>query len=408
MPPTHPQPARRALKGVFAALLVVPLAAGCAQNLTSGAAVTGGSPSASSSSTPAPVSAAKVSSNIHSGASNVQVDRMLNLNARKGTFRTVQVLTSKGVKVAGGLNPGRTAWQAVDRLEPGQSYLVNAVAADHHGISRSYTSKFSTQNLSLDQQTFPSITPLGGQTVGVGMPVTIHFDIPVQNRKLFQQHMHVTSSAGQQGSFSWLDSQNVHYRPQTYWKPGSKITINVDVNSVPAGNGVYGQKSRTVSFDVGRSMVSKVNLKTDELKAYSGGQLVKTIPVTAGMPGFTTRSGTKVIMAKDRRIDMNSTTIGIDPNAPLGYDLKNVEFAMRLTLSGEFLHAAPWSVAHQGHSNVSHGCTGMSTSDAGWLFAHSMVGDPVEFTGSNKPMTLTNGYGDWNESWAQWKAGSAL
>jgi lipoprotein-anchoring transpeptidase ErfK/SrfK len=105
---------------------------------------------------------------------------------------------------------------------------------------------------------------------------------------------------------------------------------------------------------------------------------------------------------------MNSETIGIDPNSALGYNIKNVEYAMRLTYSGEFLHAAPWSVASQGHANVSHGCTGMSTANAGWLYDHSQIGDVVEYTGSSKMMTLTNGYGDWNESFSAYKQGSAL
>ena len=81
---------------------------------------------------------------------------------------------------------------------------------------------------------------------------------------------------------------------------------------------------------------------------------------------------------------------------------------MRLTYSGEFIHAAPWSVSSQGVANVSHGCTGMSTENAGWLYAMSRRGDVVEYTGSDKPMTLDNGYGDWNASWSDWKNGSAL
>jgi hypothetical protein len=32
----------------------------------------------------------------------------------------------------------------------------------------------------------------------------------------------------------------------------------------------------------------------------------------------------------------------------------------------------------------------------------------VEVTGSDRHMTLTNGYGDWNASFDEWKQGSAL
>jgi lipoprotein-anchoring transpeptidase ErfK/SrfK len=105
---------------------------------------------------------------------------------------------------------------------------------------------------------------------------------------------------------------------------------------------------------------------------------------------------------------MNSETVGIDPNGPDGYALKGVEYAMRVTYSGEFVHAAPWSVAYQGNSNVSHGCTGMSTENAGWLYNMSRRGDVVEYTGTDKQMTLTNGYGDWNESFTDYRQGSAL
>jgi lipoprotein-anchoring transpeptidase ErfK/SrfK len=142
---------------------------------------------------------------------------------------------------------------------------------------------------------------------------------------------------------------------------------------------------------------------------FRNGHLVRKMPTTGGAePKYTTRSGVKVIVEKDRFHDMNSETIGIDPNSADGYNLKGVEYAMRLTYSGEFIHAAPWSVGSQGHANVSHGCTGLSTANAGWLYQNSLIGDPVEYSGTDKPMTLTNGYGDWNESFAEYAKGSAL
>ena len=81
---------------------------------------------------------------------------------------------------------------------------------------------------------------------------------------------------------------------------------------------------------------------------------------------------------------------------------------MRLTDSGEFLHAAPWSEWAQGTENVSHGCTGMSTSNAQWLYGQSEIGDVVEFTGTTRMMTDDNGLTVWNVSFNQWRKGSAL
>ena len=116
----------------------------------------------------------------------------------------------------------------------------------------------------------------------------------------------------------------------------------------------------------------------------------------------------KVIIEKFETKRMNSETVGINRNDPEAYDIDDVRWAMRVTYSGEFIHAAPWSVGSQGYANVSHGCTGMSTDNAGWLYSISKRGDVVEYTGTDRPMEFTNGYGDWNESFSEWSQGSAL
>ena len=154
-------------------------------------------------------------------------------------------------------------------------------------------------------------------------------------------------------------------------------------------------------------MVSKVNVQTHEMSVYINGDLARTMPISAGKPGFITRSGTKVIMEKVRHKTMDAATIGIPESSPEYYNI-DVEYAMRVTHSGEFLHAAPWSAGSQGVANVSHGCVGMSMEDAAWLFNISKRGDVVEVTGSDRQMTLYNGYGDWNASFKDYKQGSAL
>jgi lipoprotein-anchoring transpeptidase ErfK/SrfK len=293
-------------------------------------------------------------------------------------------------------------------LEPGTTYTAKAVTESPSGTTRRTSTTFRTVDLSLDQQTFAAIAPLDGETVGVGMPVIVTFDVPVTDKKAIEKHMTVTSSPQQAGSWHWLSDNEVHWRPKTYWQAGTDVKVDVDVNSVPAGNGIYGQESRTISFHVGDAVVSKVNAQTHQMTTFINGKLVKTTPITTGKPGHTTRSGVKVIIEKFRKKRMNSETVGIDPNSEDGYDIDDVEYAMRVTYSGEFLHAAPWSVADQGHANVSHGCTGMSTADAGWLYAMSRRGDVVEYTGTDRYMTFDNGYGDWNTSYARYRDGSAL
>ena len=355
-----------------------------------------------------PESDAEITASIPADATGVKINRTLRLDVADGTLSTVTVASKSG-KLEGALSADKGSWQSTGRLQPGETYRVRGVAVDEDGKEAVYHSRFTTQDLSLDQQAYPSFFPLPGATVGVGMPAIIKFDVPVQNKASIEKHLHVTSVPAQPGAFHWISDQEVHWRPQEYWQAGTKVTVDADVDSVPAGNGVFGQESRTSTFTVGRSMISKVNIDTHQMRVFQDGKLVRTIPITTGeQPKFTTRSGVKVIVEKYRKKRMNSETVGIDPNGPDGYNLAGVEYAMRITYSGEFVHAAPWSVGSQGRANVSHGCTGMSTSNAEWLYGQTLIGDVVEYTGSDKPMTLTNGIGDWNVPFQEYATGSAL
>ena len=144
------------------------------------------------------------------------------------------------------------------------------------------------------------------------------------------------------------------------------------------------------------------------MKVFSNGKLLRTLPITTGKPGFTTRSGTKVIIEKFDSKRMNSETVGIPAGSSEAYDIDNVQWAMRVTYSGEFIHSAPWSVGSQGYDNVSHGCTGLSPENAAWLYYISKRGDVVEYTGTDRGMEPGNGWTDWELSFADYKQGSAL
>ncbi len=338
---------------------------------------------------------------------SVPITTELSVAAENGMLQSVKVRAGD-VVLEGDLAADKSTWASSGRLEPGTDYTIVSVALDAAGNSSRSRSSFHTEDLTLDAQTYPSVAPLAGETVGVGMPVIVTFDLPVQDQALFERHMAVTSAPQQAGSWHWLTDQEVHWRPNRYWRAGTAVTVDVDVNSLPAGNGIYGQESRRIEFAVGDAVISKVNASTHQMRTFVNGKLAKTTPITTGKPGFTTRSGVKVIMEKFRVKRMSSETIGIAHNAPEGYDIGDVEYAMRVTYSGEFLHAAPWSVGSQGSANVSHGCTGMSTANAKWIYDISKRGDVVEYSGTDRGMSLTNGFGDWNLSAEDYAAGSAL
>jgi len=111
---------------------------------------------------------------------------------------------------------------------------------------------------------------------------------------------------------------------------------------------------------------------------------------------------------------MTSCGAGItcDKTNPNYYDLM-VQWATRLTWSGTFIHAAPWSVAAQGFTDGSHGCIHLSTDRAKTYYDLAQYGDLVTVSGTARSDSdlLADGdpgMADWNTTWAVWVAGSAL
>jgi lipoprotein-anchoring transpeptidase ErfK/SrfK len=369
-----------------------------------------GSPSTPPSSTPTP-DPVTLTPNVKDGAKKVKVSTVVAVKAANGTVSTVKLSYAgkdsrgKAIRgtVDGAMAKDKTGWTAVERLEPSATYTLRVSGTNPEGTAVTEKTTFTTQALTLQQQTFAQLQPLKGSKVGVGMPVVLTFDVPVKNRKEFEKHLSVTTAPKQQGSWSWFSDSEVHFRPKSYWEPGTKVTATADLNGLDAGNGIYGQNSTSTSFTVGRSLITKINLDTKKAKVYIDGDLERTIPISAGKSGWTTRSGTKLIMEKLPVTRMTNEMIGADES----YDLR-VKYALRITWSGEFLHAAPWNSGNFGRVNASHGCVGMSTSDAAWLFNRVQVGDPVVTTGSNRGLEKGNGYTDWDVSWSQYQQGSAL
>jgi len=254
-----------------------------------------------------------------------------------------------------------------------------------------------------------TISPREGAVVGIGMPVMVRFDhdIATGSRAALEKRMSVdVDGAPLAGGWRWLSSTLVEYRPQVYWPGHSTVAVHLHLKGLQVGQ-AWGEKNITRTFTTAAAMISYVDMNTDQMRVTRDGKTIKTIPVTTGKPGFESRSGVKVIMDKEPTRLMDAATGGTLPTDPEYYRL-TVQWAMRLTNSGEFLHAAPWSVAHQGHSNVSHGCTGMSTANALWMYNNSHIGDVVVYSSGHTVMEPGNGWGLWNISWSHWQSYSAL
>lgn len=340
-------------------------------------------------------------------ATGVKPSTLVTVSATTGTIEKVRVTDAKGNAISGTSRGG--VWTATERTKPATTYTVDVSAKGPDGTSSTERTTFAT----LTPKTVATYSmPYSGSTVGVGMPATIQFDSQVTSaafRAQVQKAISIQTTPKTVGSWGWLDNRQLMWRPKDYWKPGTKVAVKADLTGLQTGDGKWVAENMTGGFTVGSSTISYVNLATHQMRVTQDGKTLRTVPISAGrnqMP-YITRSGTKVIIEKAPSVIMDSATSGVPKGSP-DYYRETVNWAMRVTWTGEYLHSAPWSVYAQGRANVSHGCVNVGPSNAIWMYKLSKVGDVVKFTGSNREFLPTEGIGVWQYSWSGWQGRSAL
>ncbi|MED7823602.1 L,D-transpeptidase [Streptomyces chiangmaiensis] len=317
-----------------------------------------------------------------------------------------------GTVVPGETSADGTSWKPKQQLERGAKYEISATAKDAGNRVAAANSIFTT--VTSANSFIGTYTPDNGTTVGVGMPLSFTFDKAISDRKTVQSHITVTSSSGQQVVGHWFGAQRLDFRPEDYWKAGSKVTMKLDLDGVEGANGVYGVQKKTVSFTVGRSQVSTVDVRTQTMTVVRDGRTLRTVPISSGSPQHTTYNGQMVISEKFVQTRMNSQTVALGGE----YDIPDVPHAMRLTTSGTFIHGNYWyNKANPpfGREGTSHGCVGMpdvrgarGDTIAKWFYDNSLVGDVVIVTNSpDRTVAPDNGLNGWNMPWSAWSAESA-
>jgi lipoprotein-anchoring transpeptidase ErfK/SrfK len=324
--------------------------------------------------------------------------------ARNGRLSSVTVTGPQGA-LKGTLSPDGATWTAnPGTLGYGTTYQIQATAMDSRGVPVTSTATFST----IEPEEFfaGEVSPASGSVVGVGLPITVTFTRGIKDRAAVERAMVIHTPDAIEGAWSWQSSKVAEFRPRGYWPGNTKVTVDLNIAGIEGSPGVFGKKDTSTTFSFGPAMVTKVDAQAHEAAVYKDGRLLRRFPITTGKAGFETRSGIKVVLSKERSRIMDAASGGTSRTSPDYYRVL-AEYAMRITPSGEFLHAAPWSVGWQGRANVSHGCVGMSTSNAQWLYDQTMVGDVVEVTGTPRQQDLGNGITIWNETWEQWLGSSA-
>jgi lipoprotein-anchoring transpeptidase ErfK/SrfK len=262
-----------------------------------------------------------------------------------------------------------------------------------------------------------------GATYGVGMPIVLFFSpMPTDSRE-FTKAVKVTVN-GQPADGAWYWEQptaeekkshtvEAHYRMQRYWPADSKIHVSTPIGGLSAGRGlVYGGGLTSLDFNIGDAHVSTVDGSSGVLDMHvtSNGREVKTVKVSLGAAATPTYNGVKIVMQKGENIPgseqlrKDGTVLMSGP----GYSDDPVKWSVRITRSGEYVHAAPWNQAI-GQRSTSNGCTNLQIADGKWFYNFAQLGDVVTYsnTGGGR-MPSWDGFGDWNLPWLTWKQGGLL
>jgi lipoprotein-anchoring transpeptidase ErfK/SrfK len=324
---------------------------------------------------------------------------------------TVELAELDGSSIDGELNEDGTRWLPASQLEYETTYVATLTAVSPSGDNSITTSTFTT--MAEPNQTIRVFSFLGSDSeIGIGMPLRVEFkddndnpqEIPEEHRAEVERRMIVRTDPPQTGSWRWVSGAEAHYRPQEYWLPGTQINYRLATGGLPVGEGWYLRNDLNVNTTVGDSIVMEVDAQSRQMTVTVDGDVARTIPVSLGRSDFPSSSGTFVIMEK-------FTETVFDTREELGDEgyVVDIEFAMRLTYRGEFMHATVRSGDELGAENVTHGCINMSRDNAEWLFGltHSW-GDPVVIEGTSRQAEPGNGWTDWNLSWEEYQEGSAL
>ncbi|MGY1497449.1 Ig-like domain-containing protein [Streptomyces sp. QTS52] len=348
------------------------------------------------------------------GSRSVRPDNPLLVRVPSGRLESVKVVRAQDAQesaVSGRVSEDGLSWRPDDpRLALAARYTVDVVALDAHGRRSARHTTFTTYVP--DERFIGYVTPENRATVGTGMIVSLEFNREIRNRAAVERAVHVTAEPAVDIRPHWFGAERLDFRPEEYWAPGTRVTVDLALRDVEGAPGVYGIQRRTFAFTVGRSQVSLVDAAAHTMEVRRDGDLLATVPITAGSPKNTTYNGKMVVTEMLEVTRMNSRTVGFGGE----YDIPDVPHAMRLTTSGTFLHGNYWAPDAFGNTNVSHGCVGLkdvkggsSDSPAGWFFDRSLVGDVIEVVHSkDKKVAPDNGLGGWNMGWKEWTAGSAV
>jgi len=297
------------------------------------------------------------------GAKDVPTSAEIGFTLVGAAQASVALVDAGGAQVDGAMRADNSSWVPGTQLKYGTQYTATITATKSDGGTAEAKTTFTTMAQPANLVGVHSFVG-DDQVLGVALPIVITFerDIPEKSRAEVQRRLFVRSDPVQEGSWNWISPNEVHYRTKDHWQPGTKLDVRVATGGLPLGSTEFvGKHDITVKASIGPETTFEVDNASKRMTVKQSGQVVRTIPVSLGKPSAPSSSGNLVIISRNPTELFDSSTYGVPVNAPGGYQT-TIQWPMRLTWQGEYIHAAPWSVADQGKRNVSHGCVNIATS----------------------------------------------
>jgi lipoprotein-anchoring transpeptidase ErfK/SrfK len=258
-----------------------------------------------------------------------------------------------------------------------------------------------------------------GSEYGVGMPIIAFFSRAITNAAPLQQAT-VATVNGKRIAGAWYFERSAYYpgypiqgdfRPKKFWPAHSHVFVKIPAKGLSAGHRMAYDDSLTSSWTTGARHIGVVDDASHTLTITNDGRHYGTFPVSLGAPATPTFRGIKVIMEQLPSVCMTDTRHT--------YNECGIKWDSRVTRTGEYLHAAPWNCTgapgctgpqnNIGHADSSNGCTNLLPNDALRLYHFLRIGDVIEYPNADgHPMTMNDGYGDWNVPWSQWRSGGSV
>ena len=187
-------------------------------------------------------------------------------------------------------------WSTTEPLGYNRRYTLTAKA---RGLGGAATRQMTFQTIAA-HLTMPYAMLHDGEVVGLGQPLAIQFDEAIANRDAAEKAIAVTTDPPVEGAFYWLNNREVRWRPEHFWKPGTRVNIAVNTYGVDLGDGVFGEDNVRTHFTVGDEVIATADDNTKMVTVRVNGEVVKSMPTSMGKDSTPTASGIYISVPDSR------------------------------------------------------------------------------------------------------------